>query len=422
MERAQIEATVLDMVKKAKAAARSIGALPGSVKNRMLLDVADALVTQQQLIIGENSKDLADAEKKGLSAAMLSRLQITEKVIGEMVQGLREVAALEDPVGEVSEMRRRPSGITVGRMRVPLGVILMIYESRPNVTIDSAALCLKAGNAVILRGGSEALRSNLILAQVLQGVLAQHRIDPAIVQVLAFTEREGVDCLLQQEAYIDLVIPRGGEGLIRAVTEKSRIPVLKHYKGVCHCFVDQDADQDMAIPIILNAKVQRPSACNALEGLLVHREIASEFLPRVAQALKKEGVRLLGCHRSCILCNEMIEPATESDWGTEFLDLAMVVKVVADIDEAMDYIDRYGSRHTEIILTRSYERSQRFLREVDASAVMVNASTRFNDGGQFGLGAEIGISTTKLHAYGPMGLKELTTKKFIVYGAGETRA
>ena len=422
MERAQIEATVLDMVKKAKAAARSIGALPGSVKNRMLLDVADALVTQQQLIIGENSKDLADAEKKGLSAAMLSRLQITEKVIGEMVQGLREVAALEDPVGEVSEMRRRPSGITVGRMRVPLGVILMIYESRPNVTIDSAALCLKAGNAVILRGGSEALRSNLILAQVLQGVLAQHKIDPAIVQVLAFTEREGVDCLLQQEAYIDLVIPRGGEGLIRAVTEKSRIPVLKHYKGVCHCFVDQDADQDMAIPIILNAKVQRPSACNALEGLLVHREIASEFLPRVAQALKKEGVRLLGCHRSCILCDEMIEPATESDWGTEFLDLAMVVKVVADIDEAMDYIDRYGSRHTEIILTRSYERSQRFLREVDASAVMVNASTRFNDGGQFGLGAEIGISTTKLHAYGPMGLKELTTKKFIVYGAGETRA
>jgi glutamate-5-semialdehyde dehydrogenase len=198
--------------------------------------------------------------------------------------------------------------------------------------------------------------------------------------------------------------------------------VLKHYKGVCHCFVDQDADQDMAIPIILNAKVQRPSACNALEGLLVHREIASEFLPRVAQALKKEGVRLLGCHRSCILCDEMIEPATESDWGTEFLDLAMVVKVVADIDEAMDYIDRYGSRHTEIILTRSYERSQRFLREVDASAVMVNASTRFNDGGQFGLGAEIGISTTKLHAYGPMGLKELTTKKFIVYGAGETRA
>jgi len=422
MERAQIEATVLEMVTKAKAAARSISALPASVKNRMLLDVADALIARQPLIISENAKDLADAEKKGLSSAMLSRLQITEKVVAEMVQGLREVAALEDPVGEVSEMRRRPSGITVGRMRVPLGVILMIYESRPNVTIDSAALCLKAGNAVILRGGSEALRSNLVLAKVLQEVLAKHHADPAIVQVLSFTDREGIDCLLQQEAYIDLVIPRGGEGLIRAVTAKSRIPVLKHYKGVCHCFVDEDADQEMAIPIILNAKVQRPSACNALEGLLVHREIAEEFLPKVAQALEKQGVRLLGCHSSRLICDEMIEPATDSDWGTEFLDLAMVVKVVAGIDEAMDYIDRYGSRHTEIIITRSYARSQRFLREVDASAVMINASTRFNDGGQFGLGAEIGISTTKLHAYGPMGLKELTTQKFIVYGAGETRA
>lgn len=422
MERAQIEAAVLEMVTKAKAAARSISALPASVKNRMLLDVADALIARQPLIISENAKDLADAEKKGLSAAMLSRLQITEKVVAEMVQGLREVAALEDPVGEVSEMRRRPSGITVGRMRVPLGVILMIYESRPNVTIDSAALCLKAGNAVILRGGSEALRSNLVLAKVLQEVLAKHQADPAIVQVLSFTDREGIDCLLEQEAYIDLVIPRGGEGLIRAVTAKSRIPVLKHYKGVCHCFVDEDADQEMAIPIILNAKVQRPSACNALEGLLVHREIAEEFLPKVAEALKKQGVRLLGCHSSRLICDEMIEPATDSDWGTEFLDLALVVKVVAGIDEAMDYIDRYGSRHTEIIITRSYARSQRFLREVDASAVMINASTRFNDGGQFGLGAEIGISTTKLHAYGPMGLKELTTQKFIVYGAGETRA
>jgi len=422
MERAQIEAIVLEMVTKAKAAARNISALPASVKNQMLLDVADALIARQPLIISENAKDLADAEKKGLSAAMLSRLQITEKVVAEMVQGLREVAALEDPVGEVSEMRRRPSGITVGRMRVPLGVILMIYESRPNVTIDSAALCLKAGNAVILRGGSEALRSNLVLAKVLQEVLAKHQADPAIVQVLSFTDREGIDCLLQQEAHIDLVIPRGGEGLIRAVTEKSRIPVLKHYKGVCHCFVDEDADQEMAIPIILNAKVQRPSACNALEGLLVHREIAEEFLPKVARALEKQGVRLLGCHSSRLICDEMIEPATDSDWGTEFLDLALVIKVVAGIDEAMDYIDRYGSRHTEIIITRSYARSQRFLREVDASAVMINASTRFNDGGQFGLGAEIGISTTKLHAYGPMGLKELTTQKFIVYGAGETRA
>jgi len=422
MERAQIEATVLDMVKKARGAARSLSAMPTALKNAVLLDVGAALIARQAYILDENRKDMAAGEKKGLSAAMLERLRITEKGIQDMVQGLREVAALADPVGEVGEMRRRPSGIVVGRMRVPLGVILMIYESRPNVTIDSAALCLKAGNAVILRGGSEAIHSNLALANILRDVLIQHGVDPAVAQVLGFTDREGIDLLLQQEAYIDLVIPRGGEGLIRAVTEKSRIPVLKHYKGVCHCFVDADADQDMAIPIILNAKVQRPSVCNALEGLLIHREIAGEFLPKVSQALKNEGVRILGCRLSCQICNETIEPATDGDWGAEFLDLVLTVKVVSGIDEAMDYIDRYGSRHTETIITRSYAHSQRFLREVDASAVMVNASTRFNDGGQFGLGAEIGISTTKLHAYGPMGLKELTTQKFIVYGAGETRA
>ena len=420
MEREQIEAAVLDMVHKAKGAARVIAAMPAALKNRILIDVGEALVARQQFIIAENAGDRAAAAQKGLSAAMLNRLEITEQGIADMVQGLREVAALEDPVGEINEMRRRPSGITVGRMRVPLGVILMIYESRPNVTIDSAALCLKAGNAIILRGGSEAIRSNLALAGILQEVLVRHGVDPAVVQVLGFTDRGGIDCLLQQEEYIDLVIPRGGEGLIRAVTEKSRIPVLKHYKGVCHAFVDEDADIDMAVRIVVNGKVQRPGVCNALEGLLVHREIAAEFLPQVVRALKKKGVRLLGCSRSCLLSDE-VEPATESDWGTEFLDLVLVVKVVADMDEAMTYIDRHGSRHTEIIITRSYARSQRFLREVDASAVMVNASTRFNDGGQFGLGAEIGISTTKLHAYGPMGLKELTTQKFIVFGAGEIR-
>ena len=421
MEREQIELIVLDMVKKARAAARVIGAMPTALKNRILLEIGEALVAQQAFLLTENARDMAAAEKAGLTSAMLNRLQLNEQVVGGMVQGLREVAALEDPVGEVDEMRQRPSGITVGRMRVPLGVICMIYESRPNVTIDAAALCLKAGNAVILRGGSEAIHSNLALATVLQEVLARHQVDPAIVQVLSFTDREGIDILLQQEEYIDLVIPRGGEGLIRAVTEKSRIPVLKHYKGVCHAFVDEDANFDMAVRIILNAKVQRPGVCNALEGVLVHREIAGAFLPRLVGALKKEGVRMLGCHSSRILC-EGIEPAAESDWGAEFLDLALVIRVVADMDEAMDYIDRYGSRHTETIITSSYARSQRFLREVDASAVMVNASTRFNDGGQFGLGAEIGISTTKLHAYGPMGLKELTTKKFIVFGAGEIRA
>ena len=421
MQREQLEAVILDMAHKAKAAARVIGAMPSALKNRILLDIGEALEARQEFVVGENAKDVAAAEEKGMTAAMLNRLRIDGKVIADMVQGLREVAALEDPVGEVNEMRRRPSGITVGRMRVPLGVILMIYESRPNVTIDSAALCLKAGNAVILRGGSEAIHSNLALAQVLTDVLTRHGVNPSIVQVLSFTEREGIDILLQQEETIDLVIPRGGEGLIRAVTEKSRIPVLKHYKGVCHAFVDADADFDMAISIIVNAKVQRPGVCNALEGVLVHREIAADFLPRMAHVLKKEGVRLLGCNSSCLL-SDAIEPAAESDWGREFLDLILIVKVVAGMDEAMDYIDRYGSRHTETIITNSYERSQRFLREVDASAVMVNASTRFNDGGQFGLGAEIGISTTKLHAYGPMGLKELTTQKYIVYGTGETRA
>lgn len=421
MEGAQIAKAVLEMVQEARSASRIIAAMPTMQKNSILGDIAEALLRQQAFILAENSKDMEAGKKKGLSTAMLDRLQITEKGIGDMVQGLREVAALEDPVGEISEMRRRPSGITVGRMRVPLGVILMIYESRPNVTIDSAALCLKAGNAVILRGGSEAIYSNLALAKVLQEVLIRHSVTPTVVQVLPFTDREAVDILLQQEESIDLVIPRGGEGLIRAVTEKSRIPVLKHYKGVCHCFVDADADQDMAVSIILNAKVQRPGVCNALEGLLVHREIAEKFLPKVSQALKKENVRLLGCRSSCLICEEMIQPAAETDWGTEFLDLAMVVKVVHGLDEAMDYIARYGSRHTETILTRSYAHGQRFLQEVDASAVMVNASTRFNDGGQFGLGAEIGISTTKLHAYGPMGLKELTTQKFIVYGSGEIR-
>jgi glutamate-5-semialdehyde dehydrogenase len=421
MERAQIESIILDMARKARGAARVIGAMPTSLKNRILLDVGEALLARQEYLLAENEHDLATADARGMTAAMRNRLQIGGQGIADMVRGLREVASLDDPIGEIDEMSRQPSGITVGRMRVPLGVVCMIFEARPNVTIDAAALCLKAGNAVILRGGSEAIRSNLALAEVLQEVLARHQVDPAIVQVLSFTDREGIDVLLQQEESIDLVIPRGGEGLIRAVTEKSRIPVLKHYKGVCHAYVDEGADFAMAARIILNAKVQRPGVCNALEGLLVHRAIAGEFLPQVVAALRKEGVHLFGCPNSRLLA-EGIEPAAEGDWGREFLDLAMVVRVVANLDEAMDYIDRYGSRHTEIIITGSYARSQRFLREVDASAVMINASTRFNDGGQFGLGAEIGISTTKMHAYGPMGLKELTTRKFIVFGAGEIRA
>lgn len=421
MERVQIEEAVVTIAQQGKAASRSLGALSTALKNKILLEIANALIEQQAHILSENAKDLGNAKVKGISGAMLNRLEITDKVLESMVTGLQEVAALEDPVGEVDEMGKRPSGIIVGRMRVPLGVICMIFESRPNVTIDAAALCLKAGNAVILRGGSEALCSNLALAGIMQQVLSDNQINASAVQVLPFTDREGVDVLLEQEEYIDLVIPRGGEGLIRAVSEKSRIPVLKHYKGVCHVYVDESADIDMGQAIIYNSKVQRPGVCNALEGVLVHSEIARIFLPHMWISLKEAGVKLLGCKRSCAILPD-IEEAGQQDWGTEFLALALVVKVVDSMEDAMDYIAVHGSNHTETIVTNSYPNSQRFLREVDASAVMVNASTRFNDGGQFGLGAEIGISTTKLHAYGPMGLKELTTRKFIVYGAGETRA
>ncbi len=421
MDTVQLETTIIDIAKKARAASRSIASIPGSVKNTILLETAIALEANKEIIIAENEKDMSAGRKKGLSSAMLNRLQITENVIADMIQGVKEVAALEDPVGEIENMRRRPSGISVGRMRVPLGVICMIYESRPNVTIDSAALCLKAGNVVVLRGGSEAIHSNLILASLMQDVLKNAGLDPAVIQVLPVTDREAVDILLKQEEYIDLVIPRGGEGLIRAVTKKSMIPVLKHYKGVCHTYIDEDADIDMVVPIIVNSKAQRPGVCNALEGILIHKDIAEKALPELAAALKEKNVRMLGCAQSCQI-SELVEPAKNDDWGTEFLDLILVVKVVQDMDEAMDYIAIHGSQHTETIITNSYSRSQRFLREVDASAVMVNASTRFNDGGQFGLGAEIGISTTKLHAYGAMGLKELTTQKFIVFGQGEIRS
>jgi glutamate-5-semialdehyde dehydrogenase len=421
MESKDIRATVIEMAKKARSASRPLAAVPSQVKDRVLLRTAETLLARREAIAAENELDLAAGRSKGLSAAMLDRLALSEKVINSMVQGLREVAALPDPVGQVEQMKRRPSGITVGRMRVPLGVVGMIYESRPNVTIDAAALCLKAGNAVLLRGGSEAIHSNLALAGVLQDALAAEGLDPACVQVIPFTDREAVNVLLAQEESIDLIIPRGGEGLIRFVAENSRIPVLKHYKGVCHVYVDQDADIDMAVRICMNGKVQRPGVCNALEGLLVHRGIAPSLLPAMAAALREAGVELRGCPRSKAIVPEMTA-AADGDWGTEFLDLILAVKVVDSMDEAMRYIEQYGSQHTEVIVTRSYANAQRFLREVDASAVMVNASTRFNDGGQFGLGAEIGISTTKLHAYGPMGLEELTTRKFIVYGDGEVRA
>ncbi len=409
------------MAQRAKKAARSLISLSTEAKNGLLLKMAEALEEKRLFIQEQNRKDLLAGREKGLSAAMLDRLELSDKVMASMIGGLLEVAALPDPVGEVMNLSRRPNGLMVGRMRVPLGVIGMIYESRPNVTVDAAALCLKAGNAIILRGGSEAIHSNLALAEVLQGVLAARDIDPAAIQVVPVTDRAAVTTLLAQDEFIDLIIPRGGEGLIRFVSETSRIPVLKHYKGVCHIFVDSSADPFKATPIIINSKTQRPGVCNALEGLLIHRDIAASYLPVIAEELRSAGVELRGCPESVALATT-IKPALASDWGTEFLDLILCVKVVDSLDEAMNYMAEYGSQHTEVIITEDYSNAQRFLAEVDASAVMVNASTRFNDGGQLGLGAEIGISTTKLHAYGPMGLEELTTRKFIIYGAGQVRS
>ena len=414
------EKVIEEMAQRAKHASRSLANLSSDKKNMILQEVAEILSERKTTIQAENLKDLQAGKEKGLSEAMLDRLELTDKVIESMREGLFEVMNLPDPIGQVTDMVKRPNDLLVGRMRVPLGVIGMIYESRPNVTIDAAALCLKTGNSVILRGGSEAIYSNLALASVLQDALSKAGVNPDAVQVVPMTDRGAVTTLLNQESAIDLIIPRGGEGLIRFVAENSRIPVLKHYKGVCHIYVDQDADLKKATPIILNSKVQRPGVCNALEGLLIHRDIAGIYLSEIANELNQAGVTMVGCS-AAVAQSSLIHPAAESDWGTEFLDLKICIKVVASGQEAKDYIDRYGSHHTESIITENYSTAKDFIETVDASAVMVNSSTRFNDGGQLGLGTEIGISTTKLHAYGPMGLEELTTRKFVVYGTGQVR-
>ncbi len=416
-----VKAVIEDMAGKARKAARKIAVLSTDVKNKVLLSTAEKLSGARARLQEENRKDLEKGQAKGLSSAFLDRLELSDKVIDSMVQGLKEVASLPDPVGEVTKMWKRPNNLLVGRVRIPLGVIGMIYESRPNVTIDAAALCLKAGNAVILKGGSDAIHSNLALAQILQEALDENQVPKEAVQVVPTTDRSAVTELLAREEEIDLIIPRGGEGLIRFVVENSKIPVLKHYKGVCHCYVDRGCDEDMATEICFNSKVQRPGVCNAMEGMLVHQDVAPSFLPKMGEKFMEAGVEIRGCKRTCELLSYAV-PANEEDWGTEFLDLILAVKVVSSMDEAMDYIDRYGSNHTEAIITRDYARARRFLNEVDASLVLVNASTRFNDGGQLGLGAEIGISTSKLHAYGPMGLEELTTTKFIAFGDGQVRS
>jgi glutamate-5-semialdehyde dehydrogenase len=421
MTPSELQDSICSMAKKARIASRSLASLSSEKKNTVLLRMAGLLEEKMGYIQQENQKDLVAGREKGLSAAMLDRLALSEKVMQAMIAGLQAVNRLPDPVGEITQMTRRPNGLLVGRMRIPLGVIAMIYESRPNVTVDAAALCLKTGNAILLRGGSEAIHSNMALARVLQESLEIEGINPDAIQVIPVTDRQAVTIMLAQEDTIDLVIPRGGEGLIRFVMENSKIPVLKHYKGVCHIFVDRDADLDKAIPIILNAKTQRPGVCNALEGLLIHQDIAKNFLPIITRELQSAGVKLLGCTQCTNLVAE-IQPAADTDWGREFLDLMLCVKIVTGFEEAKSYIEHYGSRHTESIITENYSTAQRFINEIDASAVMINASTRFNDGGELGLGTEIGISTTKLHAYGPMGLEELTTRKFIVYGQGQVRS
>jgi glutamate-5-semialdehyde dehydrogenase len=404
----------------AREASLVMARLSPAVKNDMLLAMAAALQGRSAHLIAENAKDLEVGRQKGLSTAMLDRLMLDEKRISGVADALREVAALPDPVGEVTKMWKRPNELMVGKMRIPLGTIGIIYEARPNVTADAAALCLKAGNAVILRGGSEAIHSNRAIAEILQGVMKGVGIPEAALSLIHFTEREGVLEMLKQEEFIDLIIPRGGESLIRFVVENSRIPVIKHYKGVCHIFVDEGADFAMAERIIVNSKVQRPGVCNALETILIHKNAAADFIPRIAATLSELQVELRGDNVFCSYAPLAI-PATEEDWHAEYLELILACRVVDDMDAAIAHINRYGSLHTESIITSDYSRAQRFIREVNSSCVMVNASTRFADGNQLGLGAEIGISTTKLHSFGPMGLEDLTTTKFIVYGDGQVR-
>ena len=419
-KRKDLREEVRQMARKARMVSQEASRASTHLKNRALFEMADGLEGNTDRLIEENQKDLAAGEEKDLSRSMMDRLRLTPPVIHGMAEGLREVARLPDPVGEVVKMWRRPNGLMVGRMRIPIGTIGIIYESRPNVTADAAGLCLKAGNSVILRGGSEAFCSNQAIGQILRKAIAKVGLPQEIVQVFPHTEREAIQEMLQLEEDIDLIIPRGGEELIRFVTSHSKIPVIKHYKGVCHVFVDESADLEVAVKICLNAKVQRPGVCNAMETLLIHEKAAGQFLPRVSEALQREGVEIRGCPRTRRILPSIPE-AGEEDWSREYLDLILSVKVVKGIEEAMRHISTYGSLHTESIITSDYQNAQRFLREVNSSCVLVNASTRFNDGFELGLGAEIGISTSKIHAFGPMGLEELTTTKFIVYGEGQIR-
>ena len=408
------------LCEKAKQASRALALVDTKTKNKALIAMGKALKARASYIIKENEKDLTAARKKGLSLALIDRLRLDPERIAAMANSLIEIAKLKDPVGEIIETRSRPNGLLIKKVRVPIGVILIIYESRPNVTSDCVGLCLKSSNGLILRGGKEAINSNIAIFDVLNSAALRCGLPKGSISIIRDTDRRIVDGLLIQEGLIDLVMPRGGESLIREVTKKSRIPVIKHYKGVCHTYVDETADLKMAEDICFNAKVQRPGVCNAMETMLVHSKVAPKFLPRMVRRFQDAGVQVRGCPQTRRL-SAGVTAATEKDWYAEYLDLILSVKVVKDVGEAISHIMKYGSYHSDAIVTRNKKNADRFLNEVDSACVYVNASTRFTDGGQFGKGAEIGISTDKIHARGPMGLEELTSYKYTIVGNGQVR-
>lgn len=416
-----MEQKIIAQAQRAREAARQLAYLPTDIKNAALLAMAESLVQQTDNILAENAVDVRAGREKGLSRALIDRLLLTPDRVEDMAAGLRELVALPDPVGEVESMWTRPNGMRVGRMRVPLGVVGMIYEARPNVTVDATGLCLKAGNAALLRGGSEAINSNKIIAQIIAAAATRAGVPEGAISLIEFTDRAAVNIMLRLNQYLSVIIPRGGAGLIQTVVENSTVPVIETGMGNCHIYVDEFADLEMARQIITNAKCQRPGVCNALETLLVHREVAGELLPGVVETLQSAGVEVRGCQHTRSLVPG-VSGVTETDYATEFLDLILAVRVVDSLDEALDHIYQYGTGHSEAIVTENYTRGMRFIQEVDAAAVYINASTRFTDGHQFGFGAEIGISTQKLHARGPMGLRDLTTSKYVVLGDGQIRS
>lgn len=406
--------------RKAREAAGTVATLPTNVKNGVLRGIASGIRTRIDFILQENKRDLEEAERSGVTKAFYDRLLLNESRIETMAKSVEEIAMLEDPVGRIENMRVRPSGIRVGQMRVPLGVVAVIFESRPNVITDIASLCLKSGNAGILRGGKESLHSNTALYSVIAESLREAKLPEEAVTLITRTEHELVTTLLKMNNYIDIVIPRGGQSLIQTVVRESSIPVIKHDKGVCHTFIDSSAQESMANAICVNAKVQRPGVCNAMETLLIHKDYPHK--ESLLRALLEKRVELRGCEKTMKLAPGKVKPAVEDDWYAEYLELVLAVRIVDSMDEAVDHIRRYGSGHSEAIVTADYENAQRFLNNVDSAAVFVNASTRFHDGGEFGLGAEIGISTQKLHARGAMGIEGLTCLKYIVYGSGQVRS